>query len=160
MGSTVFKAMLGRHFKKGESFESVSLALEISLPEDDGSAMLVMCTCVHELPTVDSQKVPTLALYKACDKYDLVKALAPTACTLLDDEIAQTPREGHLGHLNKMLGAAIGFKFHRIASKVGRELIRRSTQPLCNPFDFDINVPEDIYGKICNHDSLQSRMTC
>jgi hypothetical protein len=76
--SKVFAALLGPKFLEGQ-ISSSSQPKEISLPDDDATAMSDMCHLLHNSQVKDLIESPSadriLALAVAVDKYDCVDAL-------------------------------------------------------------------------------------
>ena len=77
MGSTVFKAMLGRHFKEGRALTFGEI--EIPLPDDETECMLAICKVMHMQHSASQLDTDWLRLYELSDKYDVVTSMAPVA---------------------------------------------------------------------------------
>jgi hypothetical protein len=82
LASPVFAAMFGPHFKEGNTL-ATSSSVDISLPDDDLTSMIVVCKVLHhkqetvpdDLLTQDATL--TAKLTKLCDKYDVKSKLRP-----------------------------------------------------------------------------------
>ncbi|EME41939.1 hypothetical protein DOTSEDRAFT_27045 [Dothistroma septosporum NZE10] len=77
--SSVFKALLGPHFREGQQPRSAAMPVEVALPDDDFMADAWLCALVHHKPAAELEENRDvrhmLAFAIVVDKYDSIGAL-------------------------------------------------------------------------------------
>ncbi|KAM3421011.1 hypothetical protein BST61_g1435 [Cercospora zeina] len=144
LGSPVFKAMLGAHFKEGTTL-ATGAQLELPLPEDSPRAMLAICEVMHmksvtrAAPSVD-QLVKIVMLV---DKYDCRGALnyAMREWIRCTEEIAP----GDMDRLHLFVIAYL-MELRQDFSKFGYHLVGKSS--LSFRFDPPNDIPETLQRAI------------
>ncbi|KAI5356901.1 putative BTB/POZ domain-containing protein [Septoria linicola] len=120
LGSPVFKAMLGPHFKEGQILKTGS-QLDLPLPDDDPEIMLLICEVMHMKRVTMNQPNPErlLRLAVVVDKYDCRVALAYFICTWFQ----QLPAFGSDFERVNVFFAAFYFKLPEEFARLGRQIV-------------------------------------
>ncbi|KAK5734723.1 hypothetical protein LTR17_008653 [Elasticomyces elasticus] len=124
-GSSVFKAMLGPHFKEGRQLASSAIAIGITLPDDDPEAMIMLCRALHlQLVAMPEVLTPAalLALSVVTDKYDCRGTLRFASEIWIRNAL---PMAAPLDLINLLI-AAYMFQQAKVFNAVGREVILKS----------------------------------
>ncbi|KXT00210.1 hypothetical protein AC578_7009 [Pseudocercospora eumusae] len=110
--SPVFKALLGPHFREGQSERSSTQPVEINLPDDEPTAMTILLKMVHlkEFACFTNRaKICTkflLELAIVADKYDLVKKLRLQCHGLLLHWLFESPQENDITRQGRIIAAS------------------------------------------------------
>ena len=146
IASKVFDAMLGPHFSEGQPSKG-DLPKEITMPDDNATAMAMICTVIHHrndlLPDVpEPGELAEIAL--AADKYDCVLALKFALFQWLDFSESDT-----FSNLGRRLIAAYVFDNSNAFRHATRRLITDFNLSYLSLIDtkFSEIMPSSIYCK-------------
>ena len=147
LASPVFAAMLSPRFAEGQALEDskgrVDSTTTIALPEDDFSAMSLICCTLHFKE--DAAQRPwfqpgiLMGLAVICDKYNMSKALSPWSRIWMD-----THKDGQFDKFQKA-DISYGLAHHETFWKSTREIFRHS-----KPAELDIEhslLPDKFIGE-------------
>ncbi|KAK4542583.1 hypothetical protein LTR36_006631 [Oleoguttula mirabilis] len=131
IGSSVFKAMLSPNFKEGLELAFSSAPIEIPLPDDDATAMEVLCNVLHHrndtVPVAASLTASRLLqIAQASDKYDCAVALQPTARCWL----AELGRMTRTEERRTLITAAYVFNDAHAFKEFGRCVVLQTVGPI------------------------------
>ncbi|GIZ45956.1 hypothetical protein CKM354_000910100 [Cercospora kikuchii] len=123
MGSAVFEAMLGPHFKEGLTLAG-GARLELPLPEDEAASMLTMCQVMHmkAVTAAPATSKELLGLAVLADKYDCKIALSyPVSNWMQQPSI----RESNQDRVN-LFTAAYLMGLHHDFTMLGKDIVMQS----------------------------------
>ena len=136
-GSSVFKAMLAPNFKEGATLAINSVAMELSLPDDSGCHMAIICRILHlrnnDVPD-ELQYNDLAAIAALADKYDCAEALRAYAHVWINHRLDLFFKT--IANCRELLLAAYHFQHVALFCKIGAELIMTADGPLW-PTDSD-----------------------
>ncbi|KAK4891395.1 hypothetical protein LTR27_010049 [Elasticomyces elasticus] len=129
--STVFAAMLGPHFREGQTRRNSVLPAQISLPDDDAGAMSDLCSLLHGQPTPELVgRVPVERVYRlavAVDKYACIERLQLHGQALLLGYLEMHVRAG-FADLGRAAAAALLLKHPRAFAIATKRLVMETTK--------------------------------
>lgn len=121
--------MLGSQFKEGRELEA-NATIDLPLPEDDLSAMAVICEILHhqydrsKQGPLDYALISKIAL--AADKYDCVTALKAYAECWINGH----REKANLSELHSLFIAAYHFQHGNLFHELSKDLVKKSDRPL------------------------------
>lgn len=127
-GSSVFKAMLGPHFKEGKDLAASQGRgpYSLQLPDDDPAVMRILCLVMH----LENEKIPVkmtpeqiTEIAELSDKYDCLKALRLAAGLWFEGHIKAMDPERDA----KLLSAAYILKHPGLIQAWAIELVMHGT---------------------------------
>ncbi|CZT16205.1 uncharacterized protein RCC_02047 [Ramularia collo-cygni] len=152
LGSSVFRAMFGPHFKEGKALAENG-TVEISLPEDDPQAMITMCKVMHISPDIMA-KVPNYKelehLAELADKYDTVSALGPATYLWISKALPQSRMQGRIG----LMAVAYAFDHAELFDRVGHAIVMDAAAPAA----WGVGGPEHMVPVFLKLEVLRSRL--
>ncbi|KAK3637338.1 hypothetical protein LTR56_013687 [Elasticomyces elasticus] len=128
-GSPVFNSLLAPKFREGTTLARTS-SVEIPLPEDDPSHMIVLCNILHMRHDQEPYSInspATLAEFAVlCDKYNCAQAVKPT----LEQYITASLHTAEVDTLGQYLTVADSLRYDKLACMVGERLVLQLAQPV------------------------------
>lgn len=146
--SSVFKAMLGPHFKEGNEL-ATSSSVEIPLPDDDPYSMEAICYALHMLYDDAPSKLDALDLISVadhCDKYDIRVATRPAMNMWLEVcEVAEIDRS--MSTLGQLMEIAFQLKLWTNVKKFGLMMVQEEGHTM-SMHSMDLpKIPFYLFGK-------------
>ncbi|MCJ1253187.1 hypothetical protein MMC24_000996 [Lignoscripta atroalba] len=164
--SKVMAAMFGPHFKEGQGLDS-SNPPHILFPDDDPSAMTLICKLLHHQYYPDDEADLTHSLLVSlaiiCNKYDCAAALQYASSFWIEPFVHLAPNKTH----QELLGVTYLFDNPRMFNRVTKELLLKYEGPYINletGFAFPCSLLPTLEAKRavirqCIHNRLQNLIT-
>jgi hypothetical protein len=159
--SPVFKALLGPHFREGNTF-AASSSVEIPLPDDDPDVMEAICLVLHmrnEDVSSYTTKNELITLVNHCDKYNILAAMRPVLNLWLDDCLDASP---DYDTAEKLMVIASNLKLWRSVNRLGLIIIKRAHGAITADDDLEIVLPKmsfHIYGNSLHSPASRHRQS-